>query len=102
MTSYSTVVVPDVTTEGEPCYLAYHPELEGCMSHGYTPDEASDNLREARELYLATIAEMGVEAPVPIGLSLRWTVIGAPTQETNLVDLETSSPIRQPEFECIT
>ncbi len=41
---YSTVVVPDVTTDGEFCYMAYHPELEGCMPHGDTPEEALHNL----------------------------------------------------------
>lgn len=46
---YSTVVVPDMTTDDELCYMAYHPELEGCMTHGDTPEEALSNLHEARE-----------------------------------------------------
>lgn len=33
-------------------YVAQHPELPGCMSHGATPQEAVCNLADARALYL--------------------------------------------------
>jgi len=63
--SYSIHVVPDETTDGEPCYLASHPELQGCMSHGLTVDEAITNLEAARELYLTTLGELGQPIPTP-------------------------------------
>lgn len=63
--SYSTYVVPDETTDGEPCYLASHPELHGCMSHGRTIAEAVTNLHSARELFLATLEEIGQPIPSP-------------------------------------
>jgi predicted RNase H-like HicB family nuclease len=63
---YSLHVVPDVTTDDSPCYLAYHPELEGCMSHGATVVEAINNLNAARELYLATLRQLGQPIPSPI------------------------------------
>lgn len=62
---YSTYVMPDVTTDGQPCYVAYHPELEGCMSHGATREEALRNLREATELYISTLLEKGIDFPLP-------------------------------------
>jgi predicted RNase H-like HicB family nuclease len=74
-TPYSTIVVPDVTTENEPCFMAYHPELEGCMSHGNTPEEAVDNLREVTELYISMLEEKGLEIPSPQGIEVTWNVI---------------------------
>ena len=78
--SYSTVVVPDVTTDDEPCFVAYHPELEGCMSHGSTPEEALQNLREVRELYISMLREKGLETPSPQGVAVTWDVTGPPTE----------------------
>ena len=60
---YTIHVVPDETTDGSACYRAYHPELQGCMSHGDTVDEAIQGLDDARELYLATLRELG--QPIP-------------------------------------
>ena len=62
---YSTYVIPDETTKNELCYLAYHPELPGCMSHGNTPEEASQNLYEATALCISTLIEMGLDIPSP-------------------------------------
>ena len=63
--TYQTEVVPDMTTEGTACYLASHPELPGCMSHGRTPEEALRNLDDARELYLRALLEKGRDIPIP-------------------------------------
>jgi len=62
---YSIKVVPDQTTEGSLCYVASHPELPGCMSHGDTPEEAANNLSEAKELYIKTLLEKGESIPSP-------------------------------------
>lgn len=64
-TAYSIHVVPDETSEGSKCYVAYHPELEGCMSHGATVPEAIQGLDDARDLYLKTLNELGQEIPPP-------------------------------------
>ena len=85
---YSTFVVPDVTTDNEPCYVAYHPELEGCMSHGSTPEEALHNLEEVTELYLSALLDKGLHIPLPQGIMITWDVesstsaIFAPCQKT--------------------
>jgi len=73
--AYSTVVVPDVTTDDEPCFMAYHPELEGCMSHGGTPEEALNNLREVTELYISMLQERGLQIPSPQGVRITWDVV---------------------------
>lgn len=62
---YAIQVVPDETTEGEACYRAEHPELPGCMSHGATPEEAIQNLANARRLYIETLLQLGQPVPKP-------------------------------------
>jgi len=44
-------------------WVARHPQLPGCMSHGLTTDEALANLAEAAELYLAALDAAGVSRP---------------------------------------
>lgn len=62
---YAVEVVPDTTADGELCYLASHPELPGCMAHGDSPDEALENLEDARSLYLTTLMKRGLPIPRP-------------------------------------
>lgn len=95
---YSTVVVPDVTTEDAPCYVAYHPELEGCMSHGHTPEEAICNLREVTELYISTLLDKGLDVPLPKGMRITWDII-SPTineAETDLLLPSITPPVFSP------
>jgi len=42
-----------------------HPDLEGCVAVGETPEEALANLAEARRLWLQTAYEHGDEIPLP-------------------------------------
>jgi predicted RNase H-like HicB family nuclease len=60
--------------------VAYHPELEGCMSHGSTPEEALQNLREVTDLYISMLQEKGLEIPSPQGVEITWDVVG-PSRE---------------------
>lgn len=69
---YSTVVIPDLTTDNESCYVACHPELEGCMSHGDTRAEALHNLAEVTELYISTLLDKGLEVPSPQRTEITW------------------------------
>lgn len=63
--AYTTQVVPEPTTDGGMTYVANHPDLPGCMAHGDTPEEALQNLNEARQLYIRTLVERGIEVPKP-------------------------------------
>ena len=52
--SYKVMVLIEKDEYG---YYAYCPELEGCQTQGDTLEEALDNIKEAIELYLETLAE---------------------------------------------
>lgn len=73
MTDYLTVASKTVATDGSPCYLAIHPELPGCMASGDSEAEALENLDDARQLYLAVLAERGLPAPRAAGASATET-----------------------------
>jgi predicted RNase H-like HicB family nuclease len=90
---YAVQVVPDETTERDVCYRAEHPELPGCMSHGATPEEAIQNLANARRLYIETLLQLGQPVPKPrfiadtAGTALGsekmiWRVVGGPGDQT--------------------
>lgn len=46
-------------------YIALVPELEGLSAFGQTPEEALQELQIAKELYLETCEERGLELPPP-------------------------------------
>lgn len=72
---YSIEVIPSQTTEGSICYLASHPELTGCMSHGDTPEQAISNLLEAKKLYISTLLRKGESVPLPeSSLMVIWEI----------------------------
>jgi predicted RNase H-like HicB family nuclease len=54
-----------LVAEPEGRYTAFHPDLEGCVAVGETPEEALSNLEEARRLWLETAYEHGDEIPLP-------------------------------------
>lgn len=68
-------------------YFVHHPDLEGCMSQGETPDEAVANLNEARELWIEGRHEQGLAIPLPLeeSLSGRVTVRMDPVLHGQLV-----------------
>lgn len=49
----------------EPDWFVRVKELSGCMSQGATPDEAISMIREAQELWLEGMLEMGRPIPEP-------------------------------------
>lgn len=55
----------DRRTDGAVCYLAWHPELPGCMSDGDTPQEALQNLEDARRIYIESLLEDHMPIPDP-------------------------------------
>jgi predicted RNase H-like HicB family nuclease len=46
-------------------YVAEIPELSGCMAHGKTHELALKNVKEAKELWIATAKEFGDPIPMP-------------------------------------
>jgi len=59
-----TVVLGD---EAEGGYSVSVPALPGCHSQGDTRDEALANIREAIELYVETLREVGEPVPTEAG-----------------------------------
>jgi antitoxin HicB len=62
---YTTEVVREEDKGGNGFYVARHPELEGCMAQGQTPEEALASLREATELYIRGLLKRGIDIPLP-------------------------------------
>ena len=52
-------------SDGDPVWMAYVAELDGCMSHGDTPEEATAMIREAMEGWLAVSVKHGDPIPPP-------------------------------------
>ena len=46
-------------------YIASIPELQGCMAHGETKEEALKEIEIAKELWIETAIEDGKEIPEP-------------------------------------
>lgn len=44
-------------------WIADVPSLPGCHSDGATPEEATENVREAIDLYVESLTERGLEVP---------------------------------------
>jgi predicted RNase H-like HicB family nuclease len=65
---YILEVVLDETTDGQPVYVAYNPELEGCMGQGETTDQAIIDLGNARIDYIHSLLEDGLPIPEPVPL----------------------------------
>lgn len=51
--------------DGQPCIMAYHPEMEGCMATGSTAEEAVVNLNDARRDYVEALIAAGIPVPLP-------------------------------------
>lgn len=77
---YDVEVLPEYAA-ADLVYVARHPALRGCMSHGATPDEAMDHLAEARELYLAALDQAGIPRPAPTESPLRTVLRMLPPAE---------------------
>jgi predicted RNase H-like HicB family nuclease len=54
-----------VFEKAENNWAAYVPDLPGCITTGKTLDETKLNIREAIELHLETMQEVGEPIPLP-------------------------------------
>ncbi len=53
-------------SQEDECYLVKVPELEGCVSHGDTIEEAVSNAKEAISAYIGSLKKRGLAIPVPL------------------------------------
>jgi predicted RNase H-like HicB family nuclease len=61
---YSVVVEPLSESDGGG-FVAFVPDLPGCMSDGETPEEALANIRDAIEEWMAAARDLGHAIPEP-------------------------------------
>lgn len=62
MAQYSVYIQYD---DVDKIYIASIPELQGCMAHGKTKEQALKELEIACELWIETAKESGQEIPKP-------------------------------------
>jgi predicted RNase H-like HicB family nuclease len=53
-----------------PDYIAYCPELEGCIVQGFTMHEAMETLRQTREEYIEHLLEDNLAIPTPANTNM--------------------------------
>lgn len=61
---YLVSVTLERCTDGSVCYVARVVDLPGCESHGASPEQALQHLKEAKKLFIASMLADGV-APDP-------------------------------------
>lgn len=62
---YRTIVRRDETTGGGEVWIAYHPELEGCIAQGETMHDAKVNLDALRKEWIVDLIRDGLPVPEP-------------------------------------
>jgi len=90
MFPYSVDVSKITEEDGDVYYLAVNPELEGCMAHGETPEEAKENLKEARADYIQILLLDGSIVPVPSVATKEFF-----TMQTGTVQIENVYDVQQ-------
>jgi predicted RNase H-like HicB family nuclease len=60
------IIIQHLVDESGEYYFATVQELDGCMSHGDTYNEAFKNIQEAMEGWIETKLEGGFPVPMPI------------------------------------
>ena len=52
-------------SDDDDLYIAYAPELPGCMAHGDTYEDALKNITDAMNFWIETVQEIGKPVPKP-------------------------------------
>jgi predicted RNase H-like HicB family nuclease len=63
------IVIAPLSAEDGGGYIAYAPDLRGCMSDGETREEAARNIEDAIEEWLEEAKEASIEIPEPFSAS---------------------------------
>ena len=63
MSEYSILIQYD---SNDNIYIASVPELNGCMAHGNTQEDAMREIKIALELWIEELTESGMEIPKPM------------------------------------
>jgi predicted RNase H-like HicB family nuclease len=68
-------------TDGNYCYVAFHPELPNVISQGISPEEAKANLIETTELTIAHLVSNNL--PIPESRSFKSTNFSSLSTESS-------------------
>jgi antitoxin HicB len=68
--TYRVIIEPDE----KGTYHAYVPALKGCHTWGKSIEEAQKNIREAMELYIDSMKDLGEEIPQDLGFESFETI----------------------------
>lgn len=93
---YQTVVRLEETTEGDTCYVAYHPELPNCISQGATPEEAEANLAEATAMVIEHLLAHDLPVPEPRPINADMSPIAEAVRGVESVGLGKKAEARSP------
>jgi len=78
---YPVEIFPDLMTNGEPCYVATHPDLPGCVSWADTAGQARARLECARRAWVRSQQSMGRDVPPPSDRpNVTWTLGWGPDE----------------------
>lgn len=85
---YITVVRLEQATDDSTCYVARHPELEGAIGQGDTPEQAEADLEEATRMVLDHLIANHLPVPSPMTLGGDFAVTASgelPAQMVRMV-----------------
>jgi antitoxin HicB len=64
--NFKVIVREDPKEDGTMAYTAYCPDLDGCMTWGYTLEETFANMKEAIECYIESLVAHGEPIPIDV------------------------------------
>ena len=90
---YQVHIVSDETTDGKPAYFARVSEMPGCVSHGYTIEEARSQIETAKVDFIYFLLEDELPIPKPRLLNTRMILNMGDYIDTNVSE---STDVRAP------
>lgn len=86
---YTVSLIKETDSAGNPVYLAFNRELDGCIANGNSFGEAIENLKEARIDYIQVLLLSGEPVPHPSVVII---------EETSTVQVEVETVFNASEF----
>lgn len=90
------IVIVKLADEDGGGYLAYAPDLHGCMSDGESPQQAAENVQDAIRQWCAEMKELGRSIPEPGGAAMKeWKELLALIQQQDTIIKENISKLNE-------
>ena len=72
---YTIHMAQDGLSHGKVCWVAEHPELDGCMTQGDTKGEAQWSLNDARLVWIQACLDDGLAIPPPRNKTAQTVIV---------------------------